>query len=206
MKEPNIYEPPKVNDVMPSGVNQTANGFTDGGVLYIKKGFEAPAVCIVSGEPVSSKSRQYKLTVSYVPPLAYLLIFIGVIGWICIALLQKSVRYKVYLSEEHAKRFRRNKWIGRLSFLLSITGMFVGGLYDIPYAIVGGVLLILFTLFWSVLTNRVVKFIRYKDGYFQLSKAHKNFLEHIPKPLYPSSNIQINDIRDTSATKIEVVK
>ena len=40
MKEPNIYEPPKVNDVMPSGVNQTANGFTDGGVLYIKKGLK----------------------------------------------------------------------------------------------------------------------------------------------------------------------
>ncbi len=189
MHENELYQPPKVEKVLSRETVQAENGYRDGIYLFIKKGFVSPPVCIVSGEPVDPTAKRYKFRVSYLPSLALLLLFLSLPGLLLIAVLQKSIVFEVSLAEQEAKKFVRNKLIILGAFLMSIIAFILGVMFANPYGPGLGGILLLFSAIWAITQNRLVKVVRYKKKYFQLRKAHPNFLEEIPKSINSSSSL-----------------
>ena len=189
----NLYEAPK--SVTSNPVNMAAVGaaFQDAGILYLRKGFVSPPVCIKSGLALNPSSKKYKMNISYIAPLAYLCILFGLPGLLVLACIQKSLRMQIYLSEENARIFQKNRLIAWGSFFISIL-LAVAAIYFGLGALglaSGGVFV--FTLIWAAMANKVLKVIRYKNNFFEVARAHPDFLAHIPLSSTPTTSINFNN-------------
>ena len=191
----NLYEAPKsiVDEIGTKGVDGFA--FTDAGILYLKKGFQSPRICILSGEIVGPSSKPRQITISYIPPLIYLSLLLGVlIGLIIIACVQKTVKVNFYLSEKHTKTFKKNKLISWFSFALSLLLLIAAIKFKLAILGFASAAVFLFCLIWIATTNKILKLIRYKNKFFELASAHPNYLTHIP--VLPTATTAINSRRN----------
>ena len=155
--------------------------YTDSKYLFIKNDFNSPAICIRSGEDVDPNSKKYKVLITHVPIIVYVLIIFGFFGLILLLICQKKVSFEVYLNQENARKYRRNKLVSVSSFLLFIVALVLGFMSGNSYVFILSGAIFLFFLFWAAMTNKLVKLVRYKNKYFQVKNAHSRFLEHMPK-------------------------
>lgn len=186
----NLYAAPQT--AITEAVNMASLGvaFQDAGILYVRAGFVAPPVCVQSGINIDPSTKKYKIHISYINPLAYLLILIGLPGWIILACIQKNLQLRVHLSEENAKKFKKNKLIGWSSFLISLLLAATAIYLELPAVGLASAAIFIFCLIWVIVTNKVLRVIRHKNNFFELARAHTNFLAHIPQSSTPTTAIK----------------
>ena len=177
MNDTNPYATPQTNQ----NPIEIPSVYTDSEYLFVKNDFNSPAICIRSGEDVDPNSKKYKVLITHVPIIVYVLIIFGFFGLILLLICQKKVSFEVYLNQENARKYRRNKLVSVSSFLLFLAALILGLMYENNYALILSGAIFLFFLFWAAMTNKLVKLVRYKNKYFQIKNAHPRFLEHIPK-------------------------
>ena len=177
MNDTNPYAAPQTNQ----NPIEIPSVYTDSKYLFVKNDFNSPAICIRSGEDVDPNSKKYKVLITHVPVIVYALIVFGFLGLILLLVCQKKVSFEVYLNQENARKYRRNKLVSVSSFLLFIVALVLGFMSGNSYVFILFGILFLFFLFWIALTNKLVKLVRYKNKYFQVKNAHSRFLEHMPR-------------------------
>ena len=177
MNDTNPYATPQTNQ----NPIEIPSVYTDSEYLFVKNDFNSPAICIRSGEDVDPNSKKYKVFITHVPIIVYVLIIFGFLGLILLLICQKKVSFEVYLNQENARKYRRNKLVSVSSFLLFIVALVLGFMSENSYVFILSGAIFLFFLFWVALTNNLVKLVRYKNKYFQIKNAHPRFLEHTPK-------------------------
>jgi len=194
MSTDNIYAAPKTQVENETGLNKIQqHGFADGKYFCVRKKFESPPYCYVTGEPVGSNTKTIKLRVSHFPPLAFLLIFGHVPGWIILVFLmvflQKTIQFKIYLSEEQTHKFKRNKRNVLLFSIVSVCCLFGNIEYRSELGTWIGAILLLISIIWAYRINRLARYIDYKNKFFVVSGAHPHFLAQLPQ-------IKNNGVRD----------
>jgi len=173
------YAPPEVSQSMSNELKGFAH--TDGKFLYLHKGFKTQPYCIMSGEAVDPNKKIIKKRLAWYPPLAILLIFLGIIGIIILLVLQKTHKFEFYLSEAQEAKYKTKKMISMVFTLVGVLLIVLTFLLENSLFIFLGLLVLIVAMIVCglALPLRVKGF---KKGYFKVNKVHPDFLKHV-KPM-----------------------
>lgn len=179
----------------------SGTGFTDAGILYIRKGFESPPICILSGEPVDHSTKQCNTSISYSHPLGFIAFIIPPFGLLSLLFFHKAIRIPVYLSEKHARKLKRNKFISWITFFISLLCILGTFLLDQPLLFVAGIISFGCCVLWTLFTNKILKVSRHENKFFQVTNAHPNFLSHIQPTLLPLDHKKFKAHQTSTSSK-----
>ncbi len=86
-----------------------------GNLLVLPRAAQLPPVCVQCGQPAG---RYLPIKYAWLNPPLYLLIFLGLVGWIVMAVLTKSAQVQIPLCESHIG-MRKQRTIAAIALLVA---------------------------------------------------------------------------------------
>jgi hypothetical protein len=173
---------PRALEKLREGVVLGAGPWRDGKLMVTLKNAPLPDACLKCGTP---PVKHVKKSLSWHHPALYLVIIVGLLFYLIIALcLRKTATIFVPLCADCNRRRLRNTAITWLGIVSSAAAFIIAGVVMEGDAITAvaftGVGLLLFTLFWAVLTQLVLP-KKIDQTHAWVKKVGRPFLDRLPQ-------------------------
>lgn len=188
MSEFNPYAAPKIE--VTARVEGEQDVWSDGTSLFLTRGAVLPDRCV----KCDAETGGYKLkrNLSWHHPLLYLLVFVNLLIYIIVALIvRKTARVDVGLCPRHRSRRLRAILIGWLGSLGGIAMMISAAIVNQApasgFLVAGGLVMLLFSLFYGLMIAQVVRPTKIDDRLVTLRGIGPAYLAHFTglKPAGP---------------------
>ncbi len=151
----------------------------DNSILVMTKEALLPNRCVKCNEPAGERLKR-KLTWHH--PAIYLTVLVSILVYVVIALvLRKSATVDVGLCEEHLSTRRRNLAITWALGIAAVLSFPFGALREDPTTIFIGVVLLLATAIYGIITLRVVVPTKIDDHFVWLKGVSPDYLREFPQ-------------------------
>ena len=183
-------EPPVIQYATPMQYAEATVVWRDGIRLVVPRNGPLPMRCVKCNAEASARYMWRKTLSWHNPALYVLILFPGVLIYAIVALIvRKTSKVQAGLCEMHGRRRRKRVLIGWLIALAGIgafaLAIFLGNQQGhhanaIASLVIAGFALILVSLFWAVLTVRVLWPSKIDARYAWLNGACVDYLETLP--------------------------
>jgi hypothetical protein len=150
--------------------------------VVVQNGGHIDGRCVRCGQPVAERLAH---PVSYLPSGYYLLLFLGLIGWIIMAVVYRRGRVQIGLCATHAARRRVTRRVATAIGVFSVAFLVVGFMTIdadtwLSVGVAAGPLGILVALIIWALSN-VIRATDIRDGWLWIKGVHPSIVENLPQ-------------------------
>jgi hypothetical protein len=189
MPDMNPYASPEVEVTWQDPATEGANVWRQNGRLVMRQGAVLPLVCVKSNQPTDRKLRRQ---LAWHAPMVYLVLLLNLLIYIVAAMVAtKRATIHVGLSDEWFAIRRRRILLAWFCFIAGVV-LVVMGLSNLPdgranqsmpllfHLFWVGLLMILFGVFYGMISARLVVAAKITKEYIWLKGCHPDFLDRFP--------------------------